>query len=125
MKVSLIWILSCFIFSCNSRSGTLTTVRLNETEAKFGKINIKDTIKYNFLIRNTGKNDLIIDTVTASCGCIHDTWSKHPIAPSGFGYIAVAFKPDRLDSGEVSKTVMVVTNTKQVYVPLNITYSVN
>jgi hypothetical protein len=125
MRSFSILVLSCLLFTCNSESRRLTTVTLKDTQVYFGLMKVKDTIKYNFLVTNTGDNNLFIDTITTSCGCIHDTWTKLPIVPGGLGYVTVAFKPDSQEFGFVTKSVEVVTNTKRVYIPLKIMYSIN
>lgn len=110
--------------ACTNRKPTMTSSSFNETYANFGLVDGKDTLRYNFLVKNTGESELIIDTVTASCGCINYTWMKEPIARGHYGYISVAFKPNPDEFGAISKTVMVSSNTRQVFAALKILYKV-
>jgi hypothetical protein len=112
--------------SCKpQKDNKLTTIQLIDTVANFGTITGADTLKYNFVICNTGTNNLILDTVTTSCGCISYIYSHNPIKSGNAGYIHVLFKPNPGESGKISKMIMVSTNTKKIYIPLTITYSVS
>jgi hypothetical protein len=48
---------------------------------------------YDFKFKNTGSQPLIINRVTASCGCTSPTWTKEPVPPGGEGKIQVAYNP--------------------------------
>ncbi len=78
----------------------------------FGKISLdKGAVTCNFVVKNTGNADLVINNVTASCGCTTPTWTKSPIAPGATGTVTTTFKPST--TGPFSKTVSVFSNGKE------------
>lgn len=86
----------------------------------FGEINETDGVaNYKFEFNNTGSSPLIINRVTASCGCTTPGWTKKPVAPGEKGYIDVAFNP-KGRSGVFNKTVAVYSNAARNVVTLRI-----
>lgn len=64
---------------------------------------------YSFV--NTGKIDLVITDVRASCGCtVAKNWPRMPIAPGARGAITVGFNSQGRP-GKQHKTITVVANT--------------
>jgi hypothetical protein len=58
----------------------------------FGEIvEREDPYEHKFEFTNTGKSALIIQNVTASCGCTTPDWPKQPIAPGKTGVITVKY----------------------------------
>ena len=57
----------------------------------FGKIPQGKPVYYTFDIVNTGKTELKLDNVQASCGCTTPEWSKDPIAPGATAKIRVGY----------------------------------
>ncbi|MCC7302101.1 MAG: DUF1573 domain-containing protein [Bacteroidia bacterium] len=74
------------------------------------------TIEYNsngereFKFKNTGKEPLIIQSATGSCGCTVPTPPKEPIKPGETGVIKVKYDTKRVGSFE--KTITVMSNAK-------------
>lgn len=66
-------------------------LKLKETEHDFGQIPQGKPVYYNFTIINTGKTELKLDNVQASCGCTTPEWSKDPIAPGASAVIKVGY----------------------------------
>ena len=63
---------------------------------------------------NTGKEQLIISDIRASCKCLDIDNKYHPIAPGGKGYIKVFYNPiGRV--GRFFKTITIESNAKQEY----------
>lgn len=48
---------------------------------KFKEADGKVTHKFEFV--NTGGSDLVIQNVTASCGCTASRWTREPVPPGG------------------------------------------
>lgn len=64
---------------------------IKNTVHDFGKIPQGKPVYYTFDIVNTGKTELILDNVQASCGCTTPEWSKDPIAPGATAMIKVGY----------------------------------
>ncbi|HEY6160770.1 MAG TPA: DUF1573 domain-containing protein [Bacteroidia bacterium] len=74
------------------------------------------TVDYNsdgtreFKFKNTGKEPLIIQSATGSCGCTVPTPPKDPVKPGETAVIKVHYDTKRV--GNFEKTVTVVSNSK-------------
>ena len=77
----------------------------------FGTITEGDTVEHDFKFTNTGQYPLIINNITASCGCTTPEWPREPIAPGSASSIKVRFN-SRGKSGEQNKTVTIFANTE-------------
>lgn len=80
-------------------------------EDKFdaGTINQGVKVHHTFLLENKGKTDLILESVTASCGCTIAKWNKKPIAPGKSAEIEVIFNSDN-KIGSQHKNITVKSN---------------
>lgn len=57
----------------------------------FGTIAEGPIAEYKFAFENVGKEPLIIQNASASCGCTTPEWPKQPILPGKSGVITVRF----------------------------------
>jgi len=80
----------------------------------FGKVLQGERLSYTFKFTNTGKNNLIIESATASCGCTTTIPPKAPIRPGETGEIKVTFD-SKSKEGKVSNAVVVIANTYPVH----------
>lgn len=78
----------------------------------------KVTHKFEFV--NTGGSDLIIQNVTASCGCTAPQWTREPVPPGSKGFVAVTYNPAGR-SGSFRKYISVISNSNPGSVRLTIT----
>jgi hypothetical protein len=92
---------------------------IENAEYNFGTVIQGEKVAHNFVFKNTGKNNLVISSVKASCGCTTPKWSKEPVKPGQKGSIEVVFDSAGR-SGEQSKTVKVYCNTQPTMVELRI-----
>lgn len=76
----------------------------------FGTIAEGDTVEHVFKFTNTGEFPLIINNVTASCGCTTPEWPREPIAPGAASSVRVRFD-SRNKAGVQNKTVSIYANT--------------
>ncbi len=76
----------------------------------FGKVIDGEIVSYSYKFSNTGKADLVITSVHASCGCTVAEYPKEPLAPGEEGYIDVKFD-SRRRLGFNHKEVTVMSNT--------------
>jgi hypothetical protein len=79
------------------------------TNFDFGKIKSGETIKHDFLFKNTGKSDLLLRNLTASCGCTAVTPKDMIIKPGNTSIIAAVFDSEGKE-GYQNKTITVITN---------------
>ncbi len=78
----------------------------------YGFIMQGDTVRHDFYFKNVGNDDLLIKSVTPSCGCTVPIYPREPIAPGEDGKISVMFK----SAGKLGRQVpniSVLTNYKR------------
>jgi hypothetical protein len=75
-----------------------------------------------FKFTNTGKEPLILQKPTSSCGCTVPTWPQEPILPGKSDVIKVTYNTHNI--GPINKTVTVTSNAKTNRVVLTIKGSV-
>lgn len=76
----------------------------------FGALTEGDTVEHTFAFTNTGEFPLIINNITASCGCTTPEWPREPVAPGTKSTIRVRFN-SRGKVGQQNKTITVFANT--------------
>jgi len=76
----------------------------------FGEIVQGESVTHDFIIKNVGKEDLIINSAKGSCGCTVPNWPKEVIPPGKEDLITVTFNSAG-KLGKQKKTVTLVTNT--------------
>ena len=64
-----------------------------------------------FEFKNTGKTDVIITNVKASCGCTATDYTKTPIKPGGTAKVTATY--NAANKGAFTKTVTVTTNAEE------------
>lgn len=75
----------------------------------FGEIKAGEKVNHNFVLTNTGKSNLIIRKVKASCGCTAVTPEKSVIAPGESTKVGAQFDSAGR-SGTQTKSITVITN---------------
>lgn len=90
----------------------------------FGDIKeAEGVVNHKFEFTNTGSEPLIVQRVTASCGCTTPSWTKEPIMPGEKGYVSAAFNPAHRP-GKFDKSITVQTNSSNPTTRLRITGNV-
>lgn len=85
-------------------------VEFNTTAYDFGANYPEGTpVEFEFVIKNSGKSDLIIRKVKASCGCTTVNPSKTVLKPGENSTIKALFRTNGY-SGRQSKSITVITN---------------
>ncbi len=91
----------------------LADIKFEKMDHNFGKIKEEEgPVTYNFNFTNTSKFPLIIQGVTASCGCTTPEWSREPILPGKTGFIKVSYDP-ALRPGVFNKSITINANIPQ------------
>lgn len=85
-------------------------VEIPVIEYDFGKITFLDTINYNFKIKNTGKESLIITQVLPNCICTVIEFDKRIILPNNETFIKTQFIPNKNRLGFNSASILVEGN---------------
>ncbi len=96
-------------------------ISFNEQLHNFGNFKEADgKVTHKFEFVNTGGSDLIVQNVTASCGCTAPRWTREPIPPGGKGFVAATYNPAGRP-GSFRKYVTVISNSNPGSVRLTIT----
>jgi hypothetical protein len=86
-------------------------LKLKETEHDFSKIPQGKPVYYSFEIVNTGKTELKLDNVVATCGCTTPEWNRDAIAPGTAAKIKVGY--NAAAEGYFEKMITITYNTNQ------------
>ena len=89
----------------------MTTMSFDKMSHDYGKVPADSDNKTIFRVTNTGKKPLVIEKVSASCGCTTPSKPDKPIPPGKSDEIVVVFHPKETQLGQQNKTVTVIANT--------------
>lgn len=92
-----------------TRTSSNAKIQFDQKTLKYGMIMQGDKIDRQFKFRNTGTSDLLIENVTASCGCTQPSYPFIPIPPGETGVIGVNFNSTG-KLGPQKPTITVTTN---------------
>lgn len=107
-RVFLCFSLLCFGFFINAQP----VLELKTKEHDFGKFKEEaGRQQYDFVVTNTGNAPLVIQNITATCGCTTPEWTRQPIPAGGKGVITALYDP-RNRPGAFNKTLTVFSNAK-------------
>ncbi|MFD1316591.1 DUF1573 domain-containing protein [Namhaeicola litoreus] len=99
-------------------------INFDRSEHDFGTINEGDVVETTFDFKNTGKNELIIYSAKASCGCTVPEYPKQPILPGESGIIKVKFnsagKPNK-QMKEITLTTNTLNGVEKVFIKAQVT----
>ncbi len=102
----------------NADTSLLPRFQWKDMVHDFGVIVQGERVSYTFTFKNTGKSNLIISSVHASCGCTVPKYDTAPIAPGEDGKVEVVFDSSGRN-GLQNKTVTVLANTQPSSVELH------
>lgn len=109
------------VFQLNAQNAKVT---FEEKNYDFGAIEEKGgKATHVFEFTNTGNAPLIIQRVTASCGCTTPEWTNTPVEPGKKGTVTVAYNPLGRP-GSFTKTISVYSNASNELEQLTITGNV-
>lgn len=87
-------------------------IEFEEMVHDFGEIEAGDIIKHQFKFKNTGDQDLVINSASASCGCTDPSYPFLGIAPGDTGYIGVTYNSVSKE-GHQKPEVLIKTNASE------------
>ncbi|TNE54460.1 MAG: DUF1573 domain-containing protein [Bacteroidetes bacterium] len=90
---------------------SLTSLKFDKKRHDFGNVGPGSDNTCEFVVTNTGQQPLIIEKVSASCGCTTPKKPEKPILPGQSDVIQVGFHPKPRQVNEIIKEVTVVANT--------------
>jgi hypothetical protein len=111
MRYKILFLLIIFCGFC-LKSQAQAEIKFEETTFDFGEITEGEQATHTFRFTNTGKQELIISNVRASCGCTTPNWTKAPVAPGETGIIKASYN-SRNRPGHFNKSITIRANTKQ------------
>jgi hypothetical protein len=107
--LALLSLLIMFVFSVAAQDGGQPKLSIPSLEHSFGSVKAGTPLTYSFQIKNEGKVDLEIKSVSPSCGCTTSKYDK-VIAPGKVGTVTLAVEKTESYKGEITKTASVTTN---------------
>jgi hypothetical protein len=121
MRYLFLALVSTVLFSCGSNQDKNATSNLDDKLPKFefaediknvdfGSLKEGAQVEHTFKFKNVGDFPLIINNVSASCGCTIPEWPRQPIGPGDEGAILVRFN-SKGKQGQQFKTVTIFANT--------------
>ncbi len=88
-------------------------ITFEKTEHDWGNVNEGDKLETIFKFTNTGKSELIITNIKASCGCtVPKNWKKEPIMPGEESEFTVQFNTKN-KLNKQSKNITITCNTNK------------
>ncbi|MGD1843460.1 MAG: DUF1573 domain-containing protein [Thermonemataceae bacterium] len=84
----------------------------------FGTIEEGTIAKYEFAFKNTGNQPIIVERVSASCGCTTPFYTKDPIQPGESGKIVASFNSNKRPNS-FNKSITIKSNATE---PMKILY---
>lgn len=91
-------------------TANFTTIQwLDSSTTNLGKLTKDKSIEITYRFKNTGTKNLIIESVSAQCGCTIPEKPEKPFAPGEEGVIKAKFNGS--GKGTISKQIYVTANT--------------
>ncbi|MDD4149542.1 MAG: DUF1573 domain-containing protein [Bacteroidales bacterium] len=87
-------------------------IEFDDTQFDFGTIKQGEKSTHNYSFKNSGKSDLIIRKIKASCGCTATNPEKMVIKSGETSHLTVTFNSNG-KRGRQNKTITVITNDPQ------------
>jgi hypothetical protein len=115
---ALIFTLSFYSFAQQTEADTTLFIQFDSLVHDYGTIVKGSADSCKFVFRNTGKTPLILNNVSASCGCTVPEWTREPVQPGKNGVIKVKYNTMIVSS--FNKSITVSSNAKNSVVILNI-----
>jgi hypothetical protein len=101
-----------FLFACN-HDEKRAKLLIPKSKINLEVINFDSTYSIAYTLINTGDRTLIIDTVTASCGCTIPDIQKKNINPLDSSQLIVKYKP--VDTGYFDKKIIIKSNIDSTF----------
>ena len=94
----------------NDTANFTTLQWLDSTTTNLGKLKKDKSIEITYRFKNTGTKNLVIESVSAQCGCTIPEKPEQPFAPGQEGVIKAKYNGS--GHGAITKQIYVRANTK-------------
>ena len=111
--ILLILVLLVILASCSEKNYSPPQLLVHHPLQDIGSIKFDSVYHLTYVVENSGQQELVIDTITSSCGCSLPFVSKKNIQPSDTTLITVTYKP--VDKGRFQKSLVIKSNTDSVF----------
>lgn len=108
MNKLLLYLLLLVSASCTAPGGKARLV-VTHPMVDLSTIRFDSTYSISYTMLNNGDKELIVDTVSASCGCTIPAATRFRIQPDDSAALLIKFKP--VDTGSFNKKVIIKSNT--------------
>lgn len=99
------------IAKASADSANYTTIEwIDSTVLNLGKLKKNQEVEVSYRFKNSGDKVLVVENVSAGCGCTIPEKPERPIGPGEEGVIKAKFNGS--GSGTISKFITVIANTK-------------
>ena len=116
MSRNIVFVLSLMLVFCANAQKPV--IDFEKKTHDFGRFNEDGgSVRYEFTFTNNGATPLVINRVTASCGCTTPDWTKQPIMPGKSGTIVAVYNPLGRP-GVFTKSITVFSNATEEQVNL-------
>ena len=119
IKITLIVISQLALISCNDDTKESTKkyseISFTRNKIDIGEVKLGTSKEVIFYAKNRSDAPLIIDSVKSSCSCTVSKFPKHPILKNDSGIIIAKYTPNATNVGTLSKSVVVLSNTKPAF----------
>ena len=126
MKRVFLLMIACCLFAAKGYSQqeqanpNAPEITFAETVHDFGTVPLNGVAEWEFTFTNTGKEPLIVQNCSSSCGCTAPTCPKDkPVLPGEKGTIKVKYTTTHVEGG-FDKFVTVLSNAKNSSVRISI-----
>jgi hypothetical protein len=76
----------------------------------FGTVRAGGVVEKEFLVRNHGRAELVIDSIASSCGCTGALTESKTVKPGGSTPLRVTFTAPEDASGRLQKSILIKSN---------------
>lgn len=100
--------------SIDMKSLNTTEIVFEKESHDFGNVKKGQTVEHTFKFKNVGKEKLVVEFASGSCGCTVPDYPKKAIAPGATGEIKVVYtaKEDKEIGLEDQQEVTIIANTE-------------
>lgn len=100
--------------SIDMKSLNTTEIVFEKESHDFGNVKKGQTVEHTFKFKNVGKEKLVVEFASGSCGCTVPDYPKNAIAPGATGEIKVVYtaKEDKEIGLEDQQEVTIIANTE-------------
>ena len=92
------------------KRATTTIEWLTGTTHDFGSYSEQDTVRHDFIYRNTGSVPFVIDSIKVSCDCTRARYNKRPLMPGMTDTIHVSYDGNGFLRGSFHKSCDIYAN---------------